>query len=189
MKLQPFTLRDKTLLGEMILKQLEGLKGQIELLEQALSSEYGPLCLGFDRDGRYVMLIFSIDEDDSMVVEALAQLGWMTRNRSLMERLYSRKWNPSSASPRIILIAPSFSRASQEAVGYIEPEIEFYRFRALEVNQEQVLLLDPVKRSEPLSPEPAPSQCATPLPGLTAVELSKAERRFFEKPSRSSLPA
>ena len=189
MKLQSFILRDKNLLGDMILKQLDCLKGQVQALERAFSSEHGPLCLGVDREGRYVVIIFSIDEDDSLVVEALGQLGWIVRNRSLMERLYGQKAHLSSASPRIVLISPSFSRATQEAISYIETKIELYRFRALEVNQERVLLLEPVLRSERPPVEVAPHTSVSPPSNLPAVELSEAEMRFFEKSSRSSLSA
>lgn len=189
MKLCPVTLEEDRLLEKLVLEQLDGLAGKIQLLDQALGSEAGPICLGMDEDRCFAVLIFSIHEDDSTVIKALAQVGWIYSNRSLLARLYNQQGIDAELKPRIILIAPSFSKALKSAVPYIGLDVELYRYRALEVNHERGLLLDPIMISEKRSPvRDAAAKPKAVVEAPASRNLTETERNFLEGSPARNLP-
>lgn len=173
-------MEDGDVLQKLILAQLSDFAGKTELLDQGLSSESGPLCLGMDEERRFVLLISTVREDDALFVKAVGQLGWIVRHQTLLARLYAKRGVDASKSPRILLIAPSFSTALSEAAAFVGLDIELHQYRALELNRETALLFDPVwiperKRSQPPAPVVAP-----PVDSASPAGLTDAERQFFE---------
>lgn len=186
MKIHPVSIQDIGLLEKLVLEQLETFSGSVELIEQGLSTEYGPLSLGIDRWGRPVLFVTSLSEDEGLIVKATAQAGWIVRYHSLVSRLFRPRELDFSKPPRIILLAPSYSKASREAASALKMEIELYQYRVVEFRQERGILLDPVA-----VPESKPSPVANPTAANAAefppprdlppsVELTDSERQFFE---------
>jgi hypothetical protein len=187
MKLHRVFLQDNAVLQKMILAQLDDLGEEIELLESGLSSESGPLCLAIDEEGRFVLLIPTVQEDDAILVKALGQMSWLNRHQSLLARLFSKRGVESSQSPRVVLIAPGFSSVFQEAVAMTGLDIELYQYRALEFERQQTLLLDPVGVPRRRAGQPAASVSVIPLDPSSRIALTDAERNFFEGASPKSL--
>lgn len=190
MKLQTVSLQDAVLLQKMILNQLDVFTGRVELLEQGVNSECGPLCLGIDQEKRFVVLLSSLHEEDAILVKALGQLSWVVRHQPLLARLYSQRGVAPSKTPRVILISPSFSKAMHEAVAYVDFDLELYQYRVLELNHERVLLFDRILIPGRTVPSVQSSLPATAPPDPSrSVELTEAEKRFFEASSPTDLPA
>ncbi len=188
MKLQRIFLQDNAVLQKLILAQLHELAGGIELLESGLSSESGPLCLGIDEERRFVLLISTVQEEDAMLVKALGQMSWLNRYQSLLARLFSKRGVESSQSPRAVLIAPAFSSVLQNAVALVGLDIELFQYRAVEFEQQTMLLFDPVWVLRRKAGQPAVSVSANPSDLSSRSALTDAERNFLENPSPKSLP-
>jgi len=188
MKLQRIILQDNTALQKLVLAQLQDLSGKIELLEEDLGSSSGPLCLGLDEERRFVVLISEIVEDDSLLLKALGQLNWVIRHYSLLVRLFHKPEGESLPSPRAILIAPSFSATLRETIPFIAFDIELYEYRAVEMNHERALLLDPVLSSGRKMTSPTASGSLDPKVSSSKVHLTDTERKFFEGFFPKSLP-
>lgn len=188
MKLQRISPQDRGLLQKLVLAQLHDLGGNINLLEADLSSDAGPLCLGIDEDGRLVLLISTVHEDDSILVKALGQLNWAVRHRSLLSRAFSNSGVVSSQSPRAVVIAPSYSTVLMQAVASLGQDIELHQYHALELDGQRALLLDPVHVPRRKKAPPAVSPSAGPPVASSHIELTEEERNFFEGTSPQSLP-
>ncbi|MBI2810908.1 MAG: hypothetical protein HYX67_08785 [Candidatus Melainabacteria bacterium] len=188
MQLQRIVLQDNTALQKLVLTQLQDLAGKIELLEQDLGSQSGPLCLGVDEERRFVLLISSIVEEDAILLKALGQLNWIVRHHSLRVRLFNKQGVEFSPSPRATLIAPSFSTTLQETIAFIAFDIDLYEYRAVELNHERGLLLDPVLISGRKMTSPTASASPVFQDSSSKVQLTDTERKFFEGFFPKSLP-
>ncbi|MBI3995929.1 MAG: hypothetical protein HY349_08140 [Nitrospirae bacterium] len=188
MKLQRISLQENADLQKLILAQLQELAGGIELLEPGLSSEAGPLCLGMDEERRWVVLISSIEENDAMLVRALGQMNWVVRHQSLLVRLFPKRGVGTSRPPRAVLIAPSFSSVLQEAVAFMGQDIDLYQYRALEIDRQKTLLFDPASVFRPRPPASVVSVSVIPRDSSPRLQLSDAERSFFEGSPHKGLP-
>lgn len=188
MKLHRISLPDGAVLQKLVLAQLSDFTGRVELLDQGLSSESGPLCLGIDEERRFVLLISTVADDDAIFVKALGRLSWVVRHQSLLARLYAKREVESSKIPRVILIAPSFSTALREAAVFVGLDMELYQYRALELNNEKALLLDPILVSGRKIIQPTVPIPAVPPDPSSHGQLTDAERDFFEEPPPKSLP-
>jgi hypothetical protein len=188
MKLQRIVVQDNAALQKLVLAHLQDLAGKIELLEEDLGTPSGPLCLGVDEERRLVLLISSIVEDDAILLKALGQLNWVVRHHSLLVRLYNKPGGEFSPSPRAILIAPSFSATLRDTVPFIAFDIELYEYRAVELNHERALLLDPVLFSGRKMTSPTASVSPESKDSSSKVQLTDTERKFFEGFFPRSLP-
>jgi hypothetical protein len=188
MKLQRIVLQDNTVLQKLVLAQLQDLAGKVEALEEDFGSPSGPLCLGVEEERRFVLLISSVVEDDSILLKALGQLNWVVRHHSLLVRLFNKSGGEFSPSPRAILIAPSFSETLRETVPFIAFDIELYEYRAVELNHERALLLDPVLFSGRKMASPPASFSPVTKDPSSKVQLTDTERKFFEGFFPRSLP-
>ncbi|HTN42954.1 MAG TPA: hypothetical protein VMN77_04065 [Nitrospiria bacterium] len=188
MKLQRIVLQDNAALEKLLLAQLQDLGGKIDLLERELGSDAGPLCLGVDEERRFVLLIFSIAEDDALLIKTLGQLKWVIRHHPLLARLFNKPGVEFSPSPRAILVAPSFTTTLQESIAFIAFDIELYEYRAVELNHERALLLDPVSFTGRKSNSPAASVSSASQDPSSKAQLTDTERKFFEGFFPKSLP-
>jgi hypothetical protein len=188
MKLQRISLQDRALLQKLVLGQLHDLDGGINLLDADLSSDAGPVCLAIDEEGRLVFLIFSVNEDDAILVKVLGQLNWAVRHQSLLARAFSNSGVVSSQSPRALLIAPSYSAVFKQAVTFLGQDIELHQYQALELDGQRVLLLDPVVVPPRKKAPPILSASVRPPVSSSHIELTDEERNFFEGTSPQNLP-
>ncbi len=183
MKIQPFTIETQDQLVDLLLAYLDAVPGNLKLLEKELQTDYGSVALALDQDGRLVVLLPSLAQDDSALVRILATRGWLKRHRHLFERLFQKKGSELSDEIRLLLLAPGFSREMEDAVKGTQLNVELYRFRALVVNRQAALFLDPLFHSEPREVVPSkkekPPGNRVPPPETGGVTLSAAEKSFF----------
>jgi hypothetical protein len=180
LKLQRISLTDPLLLRKLVLDQINELPGRVELLEENLASESGPLCLGIDEERRLVLIHTTVHEDTAILVRVLSQMKWMVRSHALLSRVFSNQGVASPQTPRAVLIAPSFSTPFMDAVTYTGADIELHRYQALEIDRQTALLLDPVWIPQDRKPKPA-VPISTVAPSVSSrIELTNEERSFFE---------
>ncbi|HSG04830.1 MAG TPA: hypothetical protein VLB09_00375 [Nitrospiria bacterium] len=183
MKIQPVSIENQYQLIELLFTYLDTLPGHPKLLEKELKTDGGSVALAIDQEGRLAVLLPSLEQDDSALVRILAARSWLRRHRDLMERLFPKKGSDFSDEIRLLLLAPSFSREMENAVEEIQPGLELHRFKALDVNRQTALFIEPVFPSKPPKKAPSkeersPKQRVSP-PETGRVTLSAEEKRFF----------
>jgi hypothetical protein len=136
-----------------------------------------------------VLLVSTVQEDDSILVKALGQIGWLNRHQALLVRLFSKHGVESTQCARVVLVAPAFSSIMQEAVVSAGLDIELYQFHALEFERHQTLLLDSVGGGRRRAVQSAAFIPAMPPDPSLGIALTEAERKFFEDASPKNPPA
>lgn len=192
MKLRVIPIRDASLLQELVLQQLDAVSGQVQILEISLDTDWGPITLGLDRGGQLVGLIANVDEEKALLSQLIGVHRWILINMPLLSRFYAKMGLDNTRNPRIIAIAPEFSRDTKESLAYLAFPVELYVFKGLEIEGERRVLLEevlnPLGSNIGWAPEPRPVEASdTEQIFLRASHLSEAEVRFL-KGSHSSGP-
>lgn len=106
-----------------------------------------PDSLGFDTEGRPVIVEYKRGRADGVVAQLLFYLGWLMDHRAEFEQLVaSRLGEPAAqhinwSSPRLICVAADFGRYEIHAVPQLPQSIELFRFRAFD---DELLTLESV---------------------------------------------
>lgn len=181
MRLRVIPIEDLSILSDLVLKQSEAIVGHVRMLETGINTESGPVTLALDREGRLVILVMSVIQEESLLSRLAGVYGWVLQNLSLLTRFYAKRGLDSARVPRIIAIAPEFPQAVMDGIAHLVFTVELYRYRGLEVNGERGLLLEPLGGHVPELAEvkPIAQEAAEDL--LKATELTEAEVQFFQE--------
>jgi hypothetical protein len=145
-------------------KELEAmLKDNLHLIEEGLQfidnqivAGRGPLdILAVDNGGSLVVMELKVVESDDMLVQALDYYDWTLKHIDSVKRMYSRSNVDYEQSPRLILVAPSFTQTLLWRAVYLTISPELFTFKCLELEGKRGLLLEEVKL--PVVPEVPPS--------------------------------
>ncbi|HEY5648250.1 MAG TPA: hypothetical protein VLB09_02145 [Nitrospiria bacterium] len=181
MKIQTVPLHSQEELEAYFLSSIETLPGEPRLLEKSLKTDFGPVALGADGEGRLCVLLTTLAQDDSALVRILAIEGWLKRNRQLIERTFEDKAVDFEKAFRLVLAAPGFSGEIEEAVRQIPTGVELVRYRAVSVNRQVGLFLDSLFQEKASGPSGENSPPASKMKPEKApdVGLTDEENRFF----------
>jgi len=142
-------------------KELEDmLKDNLHLIEEGLKfidnqivAGRGPLdILAVDNGGSLVVMELKVVESDDMLVQALDYYDWTLEHIDSVKRMYPRFNVDYEQSPRLILVAPSFSQTLLRRAVYLTMSPELFTFKCLEVDGDRGLVFDPLS----LPPPPLP---------------------------------
>ena len=134
--------------------------------------------LACDSSKRLVVVELKVVEEDDALWQALEYYDWIIRNADTVPRMYAKhaKRIDATASPRIVLIAPSFSERVRRIVSYIDAEISLltYRFYEIGENSEEVgLIFNDVPPDAPPALAPTPKNIAEHLDYCTIPAVRK----------------
>jgi hypothetical protein len=183
-KFRAIPIEDSSLLQELVIQQIDSIEGQVEVLEIGINTEWGPLILGVDREGRLVLLLVNVIQEDALLSRLIGIYNWISRNMPLIGRFYEKRGLDSTRNTRMIAISPGFSQAIRDGLTYLAFMVELYVYRGLEINGERGILLEPLGSSIPrlaTSTQPAPVKVSDPSQELSkAFHLTDAEIRFLK---------
>src|SRR3989304_7409865 len=188
MKLRGVPIEDLSILHDLVLKQSEAMVGHVRMLETGINTGSGPVTLALDREGRLVVLVMSLIQEESLLSRLVRVYGWVLQNLSLLTRFYAKRGLDDARVPRIIAIAPEFPQVLLDALSHLAFSVELYQYRGLEIDGERALLLEPLG-GHVLKPVPAkPIVQESSDDFLTATPLTEAEGQFFQegRPSGSA---
>ena len=188
MKLRVVPIEDLSILHDLVLKQSEAMVGHVRMLETGINTGSGPVTLALDREGRLVVLVMSLIQEESLLSRLVGVYGWVLQNLSLLTRFYAKRGLDDARAPRIIAIAPEFPQVLLDALSHLAFSVELYQYRGLEIDGERALLLEPLG-GHVLKPVPAkPIVQESSDDFLKATHLTEAEVQFFQegRPSGSA---
>ena len=186
MKLRVVPINDASNLQELVLRQIDLIDGEIQILEIGVNTEWGPVILALDQEGRLVILVSTIIQEDFLLSRFIGLYGWVSKNMGLLSRFYSKRGLDSTRSPRVISVSPGYSNTIREGISFLTFTVELYTWRGLEVNGERTVLLE--RLGGPASSPKLAEGYEPPSVLLKASQLSDAEIRYF-KQSNSSAPS
>jgi hypothetical protein len=171
-KFRAIPIEDSFVLQELVIQQIDSIEGQVEVLEIGINTEWGPVILGVDQEGRLVLLVINVIQEDALLSQLIGIYGWISRNMPLISRFYDKRGLDSTRNARVIAISPEFSQVIRDGLACLAFMVELYIYRGLEINGERGILLEPLGSSIPKLATPS-----TPVPvkvSDTSQELSKA---------------
>ena len=181
---------------ELSEKELESrLREYPHLIEQGLKFAdaqrrvgRGPLDLLFLDSGKALVVVeLKIVKSDEMLLQAMDYFDYIYSNRERLALAYEAKGIEIDASqePRIILVAPDFSRLLVNRCKWLKVKVDLYRFRCLIVKRgEDVLgeLIDFVRVEIPKIPEPEEVWTRDKiLDYITSEEMRKTAEAFLNE--------
>ncbi len=167
-------------------KELEDmLKDNLHLIEEGLKfignqivAGRGPLdILAVDNGGSLVVMELKVVESDDMLVQALDYYDWTLKHIDSVRRMYPRFNVDYEQSPRLILVAPSFTQTLLWRAVYLTISPELFTFKCLEADGKRGLLFEAVSLPPPPEPPPSPKPIEEFISYVTVV----AVRDLFEK--------
>jgi hypothetical protein len=165
---------------EIAEKELEDmLKDNLHLIEEGLKfidnqivAGRGPLdILAVDNGGSLVVMELKVVESDDMLVQALDYYDWTLEHIDSVKRMYPRFNVDYEQSPRLILVAPSFSQTLLRRAVYLTISPELFTFKCLETEGKRGLLLEAVNLPPPPLPPPSPKSKQDFIDYVTAATV------------------
>ncbi|MBU1006463.1 MAG: PilZ domain-containing protein [Candidatus Omnitrophica bacterium] len=137
-------LKDKDELFSLVKKSVESIEHGLRIIDEKIDPEEGGFLdlLGMDLTGQLVVIELTVEENETMLMEALKHYDWVLRNTSLLKRIY-RDDIDFAQSPRVVLIGPLFSLSFRRQMSYIKPiDIKVLGYRCLNVGGQKALFFE-----------------------------------------------
>jgi hypothetical protein len=179
MKLRLTTITDYPILRDLVRSQADSLHGHVRILEKEIPTDWGPVMLGMDGEGRPVVVMLSLNRDDDIMVRLIGIYRWTHQSMPLLIRFCAKGWLDTTKVPRFIVIVPGLSQAYQDGKGLLSFAVETYVWRGIDADGELYAILEPIGEPLPRLSESWSGNGSTGL--LEAARLSESESQFFEK--------
>lgn len=177
-------LKDREELAKLVAEHCVALEEGLKIVDQQEGGgKCGPMdLLGVDAQCRLVVIDVSPQGGDQLLVEGLAHVSWLWRNRHQIADVVAEREANLALYPRLILVAPNFSPSLQEAIrGLRFMAIDSYSFRWLEAGGEKGLLLELAFSSWAKEQEKARLESPFPVLAEGFVPLTEEEIADFMK--------
>jgi len=177
-------LKNREELAKLVAEHCAALEQGLKILDQHDGGgKFGPMdLLGVDVQRRLVVIDVSPRQADQLLVEGLAHVSWLWRNRHQIADVVADRQANLVLYPRLILVAPNFSPSFQEAIqGLRFMAIDSFSFRWLEAGGEKGLLLELAFSSWAKEQEKAGLEGPFPFLAEGFVPLNEEEIAAFMK--------
>ena len=178
------TIREERTLEELLLQDPEVLEEGMCVLDHQVATDSGPLdILAVDGSGVLSLVELKIAESDDMLFQALRYYDWVYTNIGFLASHYARDDVEISdaETPRIILVAPSFSDTLKRIVRYIRPNIDLFEYEYLEApSGDRILYCRPVEIEE-THPVRTPPDYLDHINYITASAVRQACERLTDR--------
>jgi hypothetical protein len=184
-KLQVIPIDDSTVLQQLVVQQIDLIEGHVRVIEGSITTEWGLITLGYDREHRLVVLILDATRDENLLTRLIGVYSWITRVMPLVGRFFAEGELDSTKVPRMVSIAPGYSKTLQDSLAYLAFIVEPYTYQGVGIKGERGIML------QSLVPQMQRSGPATELKRsevlLSTSRLTAAEVQFFEEPANGNL--
>ena len=131
----------ETKLEDLIRQGTDLIEEGLVFVDHQRMTDRGPLdVLMVDSGGALILAELKVYEDDRMLMQALDYYDWVVRHAEAFSRLYKKqKINPTQ-TPRLFLIAPSFSISLLNRCKYIDVPISLFTFTCIQFKGEEEVI-------------------------------------------------
>lgn len=98
-----------------------------------------------DSNGQLVVMQLNVNEDDHMLLQGIQSLDYVDKFKSFLKATYNKHKIDDKETPRLILIAPSFSETLRHAVEHMQGmRIDLYGWEYLKIGDHKGLRLQSI---------------------------------------------
>jgi RecB family endonuclease NucS len=174
MSIETISVKNARELEQILVSDISAIEKGLTIIGSQIpintSTKLDVLC--HDEDGALVIFQLSTQEDDAMLFEALKALSYLDTVKHMMKFYYSNFKINDAETPRLILLAPSFSKNLLTIASHLTGlRIDLYEWEYLKFGDQKGL------RIEPISLSPLTSK---------ARERRGAKEQHAEKPSSTA---
>ena len=148
--IEEVTVKNKDSLETIVVEELWKIESDLTVLGFDVPADNKVIdILCNDHNGQLVILMLSINEDDTMLFEGLQTLNEVNRVRPML-RYFNKDQKINDKEPaRLILVAPSFSTNMLTiATGISNVRISLYAWEYLQFGESKALRVTPISLSE-----------------------------------------
>jgi hypothetical protein len=111
--------------------------------------------LALDRANRWTIVDVDTAPGDHLLLRGLGHVDWVTRNSASLQRMYPMLAIEAVPPPRLVLVAPAFSRVVRTALGQLRPTVTCFIYHTVWVSDRTGIFFEPL-RSEDHNGPPEP---------------------------------
>jgi hypothetical protein len=154
MPIEQISVKDKQELEKIVTEEINAIETGLTVIYNNIKidpkTNLDILC--HDTEGRLVVMQLNTAEDDNMFFEGLRCLNYIDTVKPMLKAAYSQAKIDETATPRLILLAPSFSHNLRNVVENTNViEVDLYEWDYLQIGDKQGLYAHPVfvKKTRP----------------------------------------
>ena len=182
MSVERISVESKQELEQMITKDIDQIEKDLTVIcnNVPINDKTTLDVLCHDNHGQLVILHMSVNEDDYMLMQGIQSLDYVNKFKSFMKATYNKHNIDGKETPRLVLIAPSFSESLRHTVAHIQGiHIDLYEWEYLKIGDHKGLHLQSIFTWKPMHNEPSE----------TEVEMKPVEKKHETKSPKKKEPA
>lgn len=177
-KLKRIAVREERILEDLLIQNPEVLEEELRVLDHQVVTDSGPLdILAVDGSGVLTVIELKITESDDMLLQALRYYDWVYTNIGFLANHFGKERNveiEEAETPRIILVAPSFSETAKRLVRYLRPSVDLFEYEYLQAPSGEQLLYCRSVELEETRPVRTPPDYLEHIDYITATSVRNA---------------
>jgi len=163
MPIEQVSVKDKQELEKIVMEEMNAIENGLTVIYNNIKidpkTNLDILC--HDTDGRLVVMQLNAVEDDNMFFEGLRCLNYVDTVKPMLRAAYGKTKIDENTTPRLILLAPSFSHNLRNVVENTNViEVDLYEWDYLQIGDKKGLYAHPVfvKKTHPRATFEEPKQ-------------------------------
>ena len=134
MKVKAISIREKEELEPLLMKNPGFIEEGLKVISHQQSTDSGPLdILAVDEEGTLVVIELKNEAADGHLDQGLRYYDWCRQNISWIASAFGKKHTINADStPRLMLVAPSFTDTVKRIAKYIDAELELIEYHAFQ---------------------------------------------------------
>lgn len=147
MPIEQISVKDKQELEKIVMEEINAIENGLTVVYNniKIDPKTNLDILAYDSDGRLVVMQLSITEEDNMFFEGLRCLNYVDTVKPMLKAAHKEAKINESATPRLILLAPSFSSNLRNVVENTDViEVDLYEWDYLQIGDKKGLYAHPV---------------------------------------------
>ncbi|MEM2103122.1 MAG: hypothetical protein QXM22_06385 [Candidatus Bathyarchaeia archaeon] len=147
MPIEQISVKDKQELEKIVMEEINAIENGLTVVYNniKIDPKTNLDILAYDSDGRLVVMQLSTTEEDNMFFEGLRCLNYVDTVKPMLKAAHKEAKINESATPRLILLAPSFSSNLRNVVENTNViEVDLYEWDYLQIGDKKGLYAHPV---------------------------------------------
>ncbi|MCJ7813699.1 endonuclease NucS [bacterium] len=158
-KVKPIDVREREELEPLIVSNTDVIEQGLQIIAHQHPTDSGPLdILAVDSEGTLVIIELKNEASEAHLDQGLRYYDWCRQNISWISQIYTIKNINPDASPRLMLIAPSFTDTVRRIAKYVDIELHLIEYHAFQNEKgEKGLICTEIDIGQPPEPPDIPT--------------------------------
>ena len=108
--------------------------------------------LAQDRGNRWTIVDVDTAPGDQLLLRGLGHVDWAVRNAASLQRMYPALAIGAVPRPRLVLVAPAFSRLMRSALGQLRLTVTCFIYHTVWVSDRTGIFFEPLRSEDDIGP-------------------------------------